>query len=233
MTDAVGAVAGARVVASIQAVLTQRAHCRLALSGGSSVVPVLQWLADNLEPALLRALTVTWVDERHLPVATGMPWKHLPEGSNLRLAWEHWLSRCAVPPSLVPMALPGSLSEAAERYTDAFTARLGRVDVVLLGAGPDGHIASLFPGHAALAATGVCVAVDDSPKPPPQRISLTLEVLEDVDHVVFVAMGSSKAAAVGRAHAGDASIPLGRYQPRGAVHWVLDATAAAEIRVDS
>jgi len=61
--------------------------------------------------------------------------------------------------------------EAARRCAEEFTARLGGLDVVLMGVGPDGHIASLFPGHAALQATGVCVAVPDSPKPPPQRLA--------------------------------------------------------------
>jgi len=132
-------------------------------------------------------------------------------------------------PELVPMARPGSLAEAAQEHAREFATRLHGLDVVLLGAGPDGHIASLFPDHPVLNATGVCAVVYDSPKPPPERLTLTLPVLEAVEHAVLVATGAAKAPVLRRALAGDASLPLGRYRPRGDYTWVLDPAAAAEI----
>ena len=230
ITDDPGARAGARLAETIAAVASERGRCRLGVPGGSSPIPVFHWLAQHLEPGLASSLVVTWVDERHLPVEEGAGWRSLPAQSNLRGTWEHWLSRCAVPPPTVPMALPGTLAEATARYADAFVARLGALDVVLLGMGEDGHIASLFPGHAALEATGVCVAVPDGPKPPPERISLTLPVLQDVERAVLVATGAGKANALARVHAGDRSLPLGRYQPRGDWHGVLDPAAASELQ---
>jgi 6-phosphogluconolactonase len=230
VTGDVGAAAGAELAAAIVRVVAARGRCRLALSGGAAPVPVLQWLSEHLSPALVGALVVTWIDERHLPLPpAGADWRALPDESNLRLAWEHWLWRLPAPPPLVPMARPGSLDEAAQAYAQDFAARLGGLDVALLGVGPDGHIASLFPDHPALDATGVCVAVTDSPKPPPQRLSLTLPVLEAVEHAVLVATGGAKAPILRRALAGDASLPLGRYRPRGDYTWVLDPAAAAEI----
>lgn len=246
VSDAVGVAAGRVLAEAIEAVTTARGRCRLALPGGTAPVPVFGWLAEHLPSALVGRLVITWVDERLPSVpphdqraadeGVAAPrgglsgdWRALPDDSNLRLAWEHWFSRLPVVPALVPMARPDGLEDAARRYAEDFMERLGGLDVVLLGAGPDGHIASLFPGHAALQATGVCVAVPDSPKPPPQRLSLTLPVLQDVEHAVLVAPGEAKAVALRRAHAGDESIPLGRYRPRGAWTWVLDPAAAAEL----
>lgn len=230
----VGPVAGELLAAAIERVVSVRGRCRLALSGGSAPIPVFQWLAEHLSAKLVAALVVTWVDERHLPLPPhSQPpegdWRALPEESNLRLAWEHWFSRLPAPPELVPMARPGALMDAAWQHAREFSTRLGGLDVVLLGAGPDGHIASLFPDHPAVHATGVCVGVPDSPKRPPERLTLTLSVLEEVDHAVLVATGAAKASMLQRALAGDAALPLGRYRPRGEHIWVLDPAAAAEI----
>lgn len=231
ITEDIGAVAGEAVALAIHAVVSARGRCRLALSGGSSPGPVMRWLAEHLSRALLGRLQVTWVDERHLPLGAegDEDWRALPEASNLRLAWEHWFCRLPEPPPRVPMARPGTLAEAARAYAADFAAQVQRVDVVLLGAGPDGHIASLFPGHPALEAAGICVAVEDSPKPPPQRLSLTLPVLQDVDHAVLVASGAAKAAMLHQAYQGLESLPLGRYRPAGSWRWVLDPAAAARL----
>ncbi|MEM9456566.1 MAG: 6-phosphogluconolactonase [Myxococcota bacterium] len=249
VTEQIGAVAGEAIALAIHATVAARGRCCLALSGGSSPGPVMEWLAEHLSTTLVQRLVVTWVDERHLPISSeveeagvegaggegpgaegsGFDWRALPEASNLRLAWAHWFSRISELPTLVPMARPGSLDEAVRGYTADFAERVQRVDVALLGAGPDGHIASLFPGHPALDATGVCVAVEDSPKPPPLRLSLTMPVLQDVDHAVLVASGSAKASMLQQAHTGQPELPLGRYRPAGAWRWVLDPAAAALI----
>jgi 6-phosphogluconolactonase len=231
VTHDVGAAAGERIAAAIERVVSVRGRCRLALPGGTAPVPVLQWLAEHLSPALVEALVVTWVDERHLPLPPeDRDWRALPEESNLRLAWEHWFSRLPAPPALVPMARSGELHAAAQQHAREFAAKLGGLDVVLLGAGPDGHIASLFPDEPELHATGVCVAVPEAPKPPPERLSLTLSVLEEAELAVLVASGAAKAPMLRRALAGDASLPLGRYRPRGEWVWVLDPPAAADLQ---
>ena len=82
--------------------------------------------------------------------------------------------------------------------TDAH--RIPVFDLVLLGIGEDGHTASLFPGNPALAARGVaCVAVHDAPKPPPDRVSLSLEVLRAARSCVLLASGPGKASALAAA----------------------------------
>jgi len=74
------------------------------------------------------------------------------------------------------------------------------LDILLLGIGEDGHTASLFPHNAALTATGVaCVAVHDAPKPPPDRVSLSLATLRAARHTILLASGTGKADALTRA----------------------------------
>ena len=85
------------------------------------------------------------------------------------------------------------LDQAAEAYAR----ELGEVafDICLLGMGPDGHVASIFPEHPSAYAEGAVIAVRSSPKPPPERISLTLPVINRSQEVWFVVSGSDKAAA--------------------------------------
>ncbi|WP_448629492.1 6-phosphogluconolactonase [Cellulomonas soli] len=108
-------------------------------------------------------------------------------------------------------------------------------DVLLLGMGPDGHIASLFPDHPALDATGrATVGVHGSPKPPPLRVSLTFEAIRTAREVWVVAAGAEKAQAVAEA-LGD--VPVAQ-RPAAGVHgtdrtlWLVDAAAAASVATD-
>ena len=79
----------------------------------------------------------------------------------------------------------------------------GFFEVLMLGVGPDGHIASLFPGHPDAEITDqIAVAVHDSPKPPPLRVSLTFEAMDRAKAVWFLVSGAEKAAAVAAALAG-------------------------------
>jgi 6-phosphogluconolactonase len=106
------------------------------------------------------------------------------------------------------------------------------LDLVLLGMGPDGHVASLFPGHALLGETTRNVAtVLDSPKPPPRRLTLTLPVLTAARVVVIGAFGASKAGIVRRAiEEADSRLPAALVA-RGAARavWLLDAAAASQL----
>ena len=96
-------------------------------------------------------------------------------------------------------------------------------DLVVLGVGEDGHTASLFPGHPALNADGLTVGIHDAPKPPPERVSLTLGVLRDARRVIILATGAGKADAVARAKRRE--VPSGMI-PRA--RWVIDRAAAGQ-----
>ena len=104
-------------------------------------------------------------------------------------------------------------------------------DILMLGVGPDGHCASLFPGRPEVDATGLTVAVRDAPKPPPQRVSLTMGTLHRAREVWFVAVGESKAAAVARSVAGRDVHETPSAGPRGTddTRWYVDDAAASQL----
>lgn len=103
-------------------------------------------------------------------------------------------------------------------------------DVLMLGVGPDGHCASLFPGLPQVHATGRVVGVTDSPKPPPVRLSLTMEELGRAREVWFVVAGPEKAEIVARALSGDTTLDETPCSgPRGTERtvWFVDEPAAS------
>lgn len=181
----------------------------VALAGGTTPLAAYRLLARMQVPWGL--VTVLFGDERCVP----------PDDveSNFRMAREALLDQVApasvhrIPAELGPIA-------GAAAY-DRVLAGLGPLDLVLLGVGEDGHCASLFPGSQALAATGGAVGVTGAPKPPPERVSLTLETLRRAKRVLFVATGAAKAAAVQSALAG--RVPAGMVP---GAEWLLDREAA-------
>jgi 6-phosphogluconolactonase len=91
-------------------------------------------------------------------------------------------------------AEPAQSAGAEPGSGSATGAAVPAFDILLLGMGPDGHVASLFPGHEGLAATGATVGVHHSPKPPPERVSLTFDAIRAAREVWVVAAGAEKAA---------------------------------------
>jgi len=158
-------------------------------------------------------VTVLFGDERCVP-------PDHPD-SNYRLARESLLDSVA-PATVHRIAGELGPDEAAAAY-DRIVGALAPLDVVLLGAGEDGHTASLFPGHPEVRAAGWAVGVRNAPKPPPDRVSLTLPALQGARHVIVLATGSGKADAVARARRGE--VPSGMIA--GAL-WLLDRAAAGQ-----
>lgn len=109
-------------------------------------------------------------------------------------------------------------------------------DHVWLGVGEDGHTLSLFPGHPALFRTGALVIpVHDSPKPPPDRISLTLQALSNVKSCIIMASGRNKADIIGRVMRDDSGLPIVQTAKTieaggGEVTWLLDTEAASQLK---
>lgn len=127
------------------------------------------------------------------------------------------------------------VAAAATAYGDDLRATGGgEFDLVMLGMGPDGHVASLFPGFPQLAADGIAVPVTGSPKPPPERVSLTFPALNRTRAVWFLVTGDAKAEAVQRALADTGSVeqtPARGISPAprdgaGETTWFLDLAAA-------
>lgn len=124
------------------------------------------------------------------------------------------------------------LDVAAQAYQD----ELGDTvfDVCLLGLGPDGHVASLFPEHPSSHAAGRVIAVRNSPKPPPDRISLTLEVVNASAEVWFLVSGEDKADATALAlqGAGAVQVPGAGAHGQQRTLWLLDRAAASTLPPD-
>jgi 6-phosphogluconolactonase len=179
----------------------------LALTGGSVATAFFPRLAAA--PIDWSRTEFFWGDERAVPVAD--------PASNFGLARSLWLDPAAVPAERVhPMeGEEPDLERAAQAYSEEMLRVLGdppRLDIALLGVGPDGHVCSLFPGHRALQESSAWTAVvPDSPKPPPRRLTLTLPTLAAAECVAIVALGKEKAAAVRAALAEPASdLPVAR-----------------------
>jgi 6-phosphogluconolactonase len=169
-----------------------------------------------------------WGDERFVPADS-------PD-RNARQARESLLDHVPVDPANVH-EVPASdqvatAEDAAAAYGEAMRQHgAGFFEVLMLGIGPDGHCASLFPGHPALEARdAIAVAVHDSPKPPPDRVSLTFEAMERCRAVWFIASGEGKAEAVARALADDGSVaetPARGVRGDETVWWLDEAAASA------
>lgn len=183
----------------------------LVLAGGSTPRRCYELLVGMDVP--WGRVTVLFGDERCVPP--------FDAESNYRMAKESLLDRVA-PANVHRMPAELGAEEAAAAY-DALLRRLGLLDLVLLGVGPDGHTASLFPGHPALNSEGWAVAVHDAPKPPPDRVSLTLGALQAAHRVLVLATGADKAEAVQKARRGE--VPAGMIPH---AEWLVDRAAAGE-----
>jgi 6-phosphogluconolactonase len=201
---------------------TLRGSCALALAGGSTPRPVYEALSG---PPL--AGTIPWDRVRiYFGDERAVPPDH-PE-SNFRMAREAMIARVAIPAANVHrMEADGSnLEEAADRYAALLPPAL---DVMVLGVGPDGHTASLFPGSPALGERARRVVPVRAPRPPERRLTLTPPVIAAARRIVVLAAGADKAEAVARALRGTGSADeLPARLARDGV-WFLDAAAAGRL----
>jgi 6-phosphogluconolactonase len=178
---------------AIDADRTVRGHAHVALSGGSTVGQVYRALGPQLPD--WRDVHLWYGDERVVPLDD-------PESTH-RLATGTLVAPGATwHPLAVDLGCEGAAAAYAEELGDTV------LDVALNGMGPDGHTASLFPGHPQLHATGVAVCVRDSPKPPPERVTLTLGKLNEARRIVMLVTGAEKAPMLARVLAGpDPDLP--------------------------
>lgn len=194
----------------------------IALSGGSTPRRAYE-LAASLEADWGRA-TVWLADERCVP--SGDPL------SNARLVQETILDRVAVPPQFRDVPTDVGAEAAAVRY-DRLLREEGLPELVLLGMGPDGHTASLFPGSPALEVRDrLAVATEAGLEPFVARITLTLPAIGTARHVVFLVTGAEKAELARRAFAGDPSPAVPASLARsaaGATTVILDEAAASRL----
>ncbi len=229
-TNTVGQEAAKYIAQLATEATAKRGRFTVAFSGGSLpklVCPSLVALPLK-EQIDWSSWHVFWADERCVPL------EH--SESNYRLTKEYLFDHVdLLPAQIYPIEPTLSPAQAAQTYQsnlqNLFQTELPTFDLILLGMGPDGHTASLFPQHALLNETNRWVApITDSPKPPPERITLTLPVINHARQVVFVATGASKADILPQVLVGNPAYPAQHVHPDyGQLHWFVDEAAAVNI----
>ncbi len=202
----------------------------VVLTGGTIAVEIYRAVAALDTSAVdWTRVDFWWGDERYVPADSN--------DRNDRTAELDLLDAVGADPARVH-AMPArdeahpDLAVAAASYADLVREHApDGFDLVLLGVGPDGHVASLFPGFAQLEADEIAVAVTDSPKPPPERITLTFGTLNRTREVWFLVSGGGKADAVARALAPTGSVDETPARGITCEHrtWWLDRDAAASL----
>ncbi|GAB2265017.1 6-phosphogluconolactonase 3, chloroplastic [Dionaea muscipula] len=220
----------------------ERGAFTVVLSGGSLIKSLRKLVEDPYVGSIdWSRWHVFWVDERVVP-------KDHPD-SNYKLAFDGFLSKVPILPGNVYAindALPaeGAADDYETRLKHLVTSKVidtskasgfPRFDLMLLGMGPDGHVASLFPGHGLVHEKERWVTfIKDSPKPPPERITFTFPVINSSAYTALVVCGSGKAGAVQKAlgkkdQSEDDLLPAGRISAEEEFTWFLDKEAAAKL----
>ena len=217
--------------------ISRRGSFTIALSGGSTPRNLFTLLASNASAKLpWSQMFFFWGDERHVPPTDAE--------SNYRMAAESLLSKVPIPPSNVfriPAENPDASAAAAayEKTLRGFfavtPAQFPRFDLILLGMGPDGHTASLFPETAALQEKSHLAVANEVEKLHTTRITLTLPVLNSARSIAFLVSGADKAPVLREVLEGTAppeKYPSKMVRPAdGELIWFLDRAAASDLSV--
>lgn len=202
----------------------------VAISGGAvttSLLPSLLPLVSQVDWSRVR---VWLVDERYVSAGD--------EDRNDDQAWEGFFHAASgvefvrMPTSDVSAPGGGSLDAATAAFANTWRELMGErsFDIALIGMGPDGHICSLFPGRIDMDEASPILAIRNSPKPPPERITVSMPVMRACGEVWLTTAGSAKAEALGEAFAGASPLDLpvaGVLTPTTRVY--LDKAAASHI----
>jgi len=227
--------AAEEVIRSATDAVAQRGRFTIALSGGSTPRNLYTLIAANASASLpWDRMFFFWSDERHVPPDD-------PE-SNYGMARDTLLSKVAIPPANIfpiPAENPDA-SAAAEIYEQTLRkffavgpGEFPRFDLILLGMGPDGHTASLFPETSALQEKSRLVVANWVEKLKASRITFTLPVLNAARCVAFLVSGADKAAVLHEVLEGDS--PAEKYPSKlvrpseGKLIWFVDRAAASEL----
>jgi 6-phosphogluconolactonase len=230
-----------RVVATLVSALSVRPLAHLGLTGGGILEQVLRAVRElpGRDAVDWRHVHIWWADERYVSSDS--------DERNDKAAFAALLAALPLNPAFVhrmPAADSGfgeDVDAAAQSYARELGVALApdqagedvpHFDAILLGVGPDGHCASLFPEHPGVYEQDAAViAVRNAPKPPPTRLSLTFRALDAANEVWFVASGDSKAQAVAMALGGAGRVQVPAAGPRGRHRtlWLIDRAAATRL----
>lgn len=227
--DAVAQATAARLLLALIDTLTVQERADVVLTGGTVGIATLEAaaaspLAQQIDWTSVHAW---WGDERFVPTGDA--------DRNEGQAQSALLSALPLPEENIHRMGSSDAYESVEEAATAYAAEIAAAgtpewDVLMLGMGPDGHVASLFPGHPGYDVRGVeALAVHDSPKPPPTRVSLSLESIRRAKRVWVVAAGAAKADVVARSLHGDLTLPAAAVRGIAETLWLVDAEAVARV----
>ncbi|MCB0923358.1 MAG: 6-phosphogluconolactonase [Mycobacterium sp.] len=234
-TEALVSAAGDRLAGAITAAIAKRGRATIVLTGGGTGIALLARLGSH--PVDWSRVHLFWGDERYVT--------HDDDDRNDKQAREALLDRVPIPLGNVhPMPASdgefgANLDAAAAAYEEVLAgcAEPGsptpEFDVHLLGMGGEGHINSLFPHTPAVREQHrMVVGVENSPKPPPRRITLTLPAIRRSRQVWLVVSGAAKATAVAAAVGGadPDDVPAAGAVGQESTVWLIDSAAAGELR---
>ncbi|MEM1091870.1 MAG: 6-phosphogluconolactonase [Pseudomonadota bacterium] len=208
-----------RIEGWVDEAITTRGKAHVVLAGGSTPQALHEQLAARALP--WSSIDFYFGDERCVPA------DH--EHANFRAAKKSLLSRVPVREAQIHRMRGEAGANAARDYENELPERF---DVMLLGMGEDGHTASLFPNASSLESPERVIYVDDSPKPPPERITLGLRAINASRHVAFMVTGAGKAPALAQVLTQRVKDPLpaARVQPDdGTLTFFIDTSAAAAL----
>jgi 6-phosphogluconolactonase len=206
----------------------------VALSGGSTPRALFAELAEEPYSSQVdwERIQIFFSDERFVPPES--------EESNYHLANEMLLSKVPVPERFVhrvatiditPERSAALYEEGIQRVFEVDLTEIPRFDVIMLGLGPDGHTASLFPGSAALSEEEHLVVPNFVEKFDSWRITFTYPLINAAKVVMFLSQGEEKAERVQQVLSGDSALPATQVRPSpGRVLWLLDDAAASTYR---
>jgi 6-phosphogluconolactonase len=235
-TEGLTAAAGERLIGAIDAAVASRGRALIVLTGGGNGNRLLKYLNAHKQRIDWANVHLFWGDERYVAEDD--------DERNDKQAREALLNHIDIPARNVhPMPardgeFGADLGAAALSYEQLLAANAEpgdpapNFDVHLLGVGPEGHINSLFPDSAAVQETDrLVVGVENSPKPPPLRITLTLPAIQRSREVWLLVSGAEKADAVAAAIGGadPVSVPAAGAIGREDTIWFLDAEAASKL----
>ena len=229
------AAAAEEVVRAANEAVAQRGRFTIALAGGSTPKSLYNLLATNARTALpWDRMFFFWGDERHVPPTD-------PD-SNYRMADETMLSKIPVAAANVfrmktenpdAAAVAENYEQTLRKFFQPEPGQVPTFDLILLGMGPDGHTASLFPDTAALQEKSRLVLANWVEKMTTYRITLTLPVLDAARCVIFLVSGTDKATALHAVLEGDVpgeQYPAKLVRPRqGKLIWLVDRAAASTL----
>lgn len=226
----------ARFITKVIDVLDEQGEANICLTGGTMGSAVLAAIASSpaRDSVDWSRIDFWWSDERYLP--------HGDADRNDTQARVALLDALGLDESRIhAMPAPGEqadIEHAAMAYEAELAAAANdgglypRFDITFLGVGPDGHIASLFPDHRTVHETErVVIAELGSPKPPPERLTFTLPVINSSDRIWLVLAGADKASALGLTLAGASidDVPAAGAHGRKRTVFFVDQEAAAEV----